>query len=389
MRLPKNLSMRMLSLLVLFTFTLSGCSQDNSSTNNDNDSKTSTSSEADYFSDRDFETSYDESASAFISLEGDSASCSSNAVKISGSTITIIDEGTYILSGTLNNGMIIVDSEKTDKTQIVLNDANIHSETSAAIYILQSDKVFITTATGTINTLSNGGSFTAIDENDIDATIFSKEDLTLNGSGTLVVTSPGGHGIVSKDSLTITSGSYDINSASRGLSGKDDVCIAAGDFTIISGKDGIHAENADDSSLGYIYIQNGNFTITAEGDGIDANGTLEITDGFITVCGPTQGDTATLDYDISATISGGTFIGTGASSMAQTFSKSSQGVIAVKASHQTAGTTITLCDTDGNTILTHNPALDFAVVILSSPEIVSGETYLLTIGTLSNEITAN
>ena len=551
------------------------------------------------FSDRDFEVGYDESTSAIIELNGDSATCSSSAVQISGSTVTIIDEGTYILSGTLNDGMIIVNSEKTDKTQLVLNGVSIHSETSAPIYILQSDKVFITLADGTENTLTNGGTFTAIDENNIDAVIFSKEDLTLNGSGSLLITSPAGHGIVSKDELTLTSGTYDINAASHGLAGKDGICIANASFSITSGKDGIHAENADDTSLGYVYIQSGTFQISAEGDGIsaaadmqiavgtfditsgggsanatkqtsdswgnfmgggrhqggskgsssnssgsatttsadseddgtsikgikaagnliinsgsfsidsaddslhsnasvtiqggtfeiasgddgihadetltitagtinisesyegleglhvnvaggdiklmasddglnaaggtdssgfggqrgndkfgggrggssssngsitisggtlyvnasgdgiDANGTLTISGGDTTVCGPTQGDTATLDYDISGIITGGTFIGTGASGMAQTFSDSEQGVIAVSVGNNSAGTTITLTDAEGNTMLSYSPELSFAVVIISSPDIVKGETYTITVGSSSGEVTAS
>lgn len=106
------------------------------------------------------------------------------------------------------------------------------------------------------------------------------------------------------------------------------------------------------------------------------------------VCGPTQGDTATLDYDVGATISGGTFIGTGASGMAQTFSSSRQGVVAVSVG-SSAGDTITLSDSDGNTIITHTPELSYAVVILSSPEIVTGETYTITVGSASAEITAS
>lgn len=605
----------LLALLLILAMLVSGCNNQNSNSASDdstslNDSGQSVissdeASSADFsddsastdtsemFSDRDFEVGYDESESAIIQLTGDTATCSSDAVQISGSTITIIDEGTYILSGTLDDGMIIVNSEKTDKTQLVLNGVTIHSETCAPIYILQSDKVFITTAAGTTNALSNGGTFTAIDENSIDAVIFSKEDVTLNGSGTLVVTSPAGHGIVSKDSLTFTSGSYDINCASHALAGKDDVCIASGDFTIVSGKDGIHAENADDATSGFVYIQSGTFDITAEGDGIsaaaymqiedgtfnitsgggssnassetsdswgnfmgggrhqggkmggskrenttsttdtssdstsikgikatttltinggafainsaddsvhsnasvtinggtfeiasgddafhadetltitagtinitesyegleglhinvsggditlvasddglnaaggtdssgatggrdgmfghgmssssngsitisggtinvtasgdgiDANGTMDITGGYTTVCGPTQGDTATLDYDSRATISGGTFIGTGASGMAQTFSSSEQGVISVSVGNQSAGTEIRLTDSDGNTVITYVPDLSFSVVILSSPDIITGETYTITVGSASGEFTAS
>ena len=125
------------------------------------------------------------------------------------------------------------------------------------------------------------------------------------------------------------------------------------------------------------------------GDGMDANGTLEISGGHITVVGPTQGDTATLDYDISATITGGTFIGTGASGMAQTFSDSRQGVVALSVGNRSAGTQIVLKDAKGNVLITHEPELNFAVVILSSPELIKGETYTIMIGSDSGEFEAS
>ena len=115
---------------------------------------------------------------------------------------------------------------------------------------------------------------------------------------------------------------------------------------------------------------------------------MTISGGTTTVCGPTSGDTAVLDYDSSATITGGTFIGTGAIQMAQTFSDSKQGVIAVNVGSQTAGTTITLQDADGNTVISYAPELQFSLVILSSPHIVSGETYTITVGSDSGEFTA-
>lgn len=104
--------------------------------------------------------------------------------------------------------------------------------------------------------------------------------------------------------------------------------------------------------------------------------------------GPTQGDTATLDYDVSGIITGGTFIGTGASNMAQTFSASTQGVIAVSVGNQAAGTQITLTDKNGNQILSHTPDLPYQVIILSCPDLASGETYTLTVGTQSGDVTA-
>lgn len=231
------------------------------------------------FSDRDLEGTYDESAVIAIQLSGDSAACDSDAVTIEGSRITIGAEGVYVLSGTLADGQIVVNAGETDKVQLVLAGADITSSTSAAIYALEADKVFVTLAEGTENTLTNGGAYVAIDDNNIDAVIFAKTDLTLNGSGSLTVNAQAGHGVVSKDDLVITGGSYTITAASHGLSGKDSIAIADGAFSITSGKDGIHAENTDDLSLGTLYITNGSYTITAQGDAVSAQGALQIDSG--------------------------------------------------------------------------------------------------------------
>lgn len=199
------------------------------------------------FTERDRKTTYDEENAVSIELNGDSAVCGSDSVQIAESTVSIVEEGTYILSGALDDGMLIVEADDTDKVQIVLNGAQITSSSSAAVYVLSADKVFITTVVGTENTLANSGEYVAIDDNNIDAAVFSKSDLTLNGEGSLCVSAAVGHGIVSKDDLVLTSGTYEITAASHGLSGKDSVRIAGGSYTIQSGKDGIHAENADDA----------------------------------------------------------------------------------------------------------------------------------------------
>ena len=259
------------------------------------------------FTDRDLEIGYDEETSAWITLSGDSASSDSDAVQISGSTVTITDEGTYILSGVLNNGMVVVSAEDTDKVQLVLNGVQITNETSAAIYIPEADKVFITTVDGTENVLTNGRTCSAIDDNNIDAVIFSKSDLTLNGAGTLTINAAAGHGIVSKDDLVLTSGTYVITAASHGLSGKDSVRIANGSYTITAGKDGIQAENTDDASLGYLYIAGGTFAITAEGDGLSASGYLQVEDGDVTITTGAGGASVTMTTDTFGTGKAGGF----------------------------------------------------------------------------------
>ena len=233
----------------------------------------------DLFSDRDMDQSYDETDAVTVQLTGDTAVCSSDAVKIDGGRITLLDEGVYVFSGTLTDGQIVVNADSSDKVQIVLSGADIISASSAAIYCLEADKVFLTLAEGSTNALSNGGTFTAIDDNNIDAAVFSKTDLTLNGAGSLTVSSPAGHGIVSKDELTITGGIYAVTAAKHGLTGKDSVAVAAGSFTVTSGKDGIHAENADDTSKGFLYIADGSFAIGSQGDAISASGALQIDGG--------------------------------------------------------------------------------------------------------------
>ena len=233
---------------------------------------------SDMFTNRDKEIGYDEGAAIAINLSDGASTADSDSVVIDGDTITITEEGTYILSGSLTNGQIVVEAENA-KVQLVLDNADISCETSAAIYVKAADKVFITTTDGSTNTVCTSGEFEAIDDNNIDAAIFSKSDLTLNGAGSLEVTCENGHGIVSKDDLVITSGEYVVDAGKHALSGKDSVRIAGGTFDLTADKDGIHSENTDEEEKGFVYIENGSFTITSDGDGIDASYVVEIVDG--------------------------------------------------------------------------------------------------------------
>ncbi len=272
------------------------------STSNEIDSASSDSGSSkdasEMFTDRDLTSTYDEDGAVYITLSKDGISSSSDSVQISGSTVTLLEEAVYIISGTLDDGMIIVNADKSDKLQLVLNNADISSSTSAAIYVLQADKVFITTAAGSVNTLSNGGEYVAIDENNIDAVIYSKEDLTLNGEGTLIINAAAGHGIVSKDDLKLTSGTYEISSKSNALSGKDSIRIADGVYNLTSEEDGIHSENDDDDALGYVYISGGEITINAADDGIHAGSAVTIDDGTIIIEDSYEGiEGATIDIN--------------------------------------------------------------------------------------------
>lgn len=278
---------KLMSLLTAgaIVVSLSGCANNTANSKEKTKTTVATASEiniSEMFTDSDKEVGYDEENSTKIELNKTKATSNSDDVSIDGTTVTIKNEGTYILSGELENGKIVVDSEKTDKLQIVLNGVNISCEGSAPIYVKQADKVFVTLASDTTNTLTSTGEYETSDDN-IDAAIFSKDDLTLNGTGTLAVKSETGHGIVSKDDLVVTSGTYNINSASQGLSANDSIRIADGKFDITSGKDGLHSENTDDAKLGYIYVADGEFNITAGYDGLDASSAIQADGGTFDV----------------------------------------------------------------------------------------------------------
>lgn len=229
-------------------------------------------------------------------LETDETKVASSGVSISGNIITISKEGTYVLSGALSEGQIVVDADSA-KVQLVLDNADITCASSAAIYVKNADKAFITLAEGSENILMNTAEYEAIDDNNIDAVIFSKDDLTLNGKGTLTINSEYGHGIVSKDDLKLVGGTCNITAKKHALSGKDSVRIADGTYNLTSGKDGIHSENADDDQKGFVYIASGDFTIESTGDGIDASYVVQIDDGAFDITAGGGAENATKTHN--------------------------------------------------------------------------------------------
>lgn len=291
------MSYRRKKLLALFCATalsmtaVAGCTGTKSSTGNIDSLETETDTEeievqsitgtfssTDMFTERELAGTYEESGAVYVTLSDDGITGETAGVAINGQTMTITAEGTYIFSGTLSEGQIVVDADNA-KVQIVFDNVDITCASSAAVYVKSAEKVFVTLAEGSQNTLRNTDEYVAIDDNNIDAVIFAKSDLTLNGTGSLTIVSAEGHGIVSKDDLKITGGTYDITAAGHALSGKDSVRIADGTFILTAEKDGIHAENADDEEKGYIYIADGDFTITSDGDGMDASNIVQIEDG--------------------------------------------------------------------------------------------------------------
>ena len=226
---------------------------------------------SDMFTDRDLAQVADTSSAQQLTVE-------------SGKDITISEEGVYVISGTAEDATIVVDADSSAKVQLVLNGVSITNSDAAAIFVVSADKVFVTTAAGSTNTLSTTGAFATVDDTSVDGVIYAKDDLVLNGEGTLVISSSE-NGIVGKDDVKITGGTYKITASNHGIKGKDSVRIADGTFEITAGKDAIHGENDDDPTLGYVYIADGNFTLNAESDGIESVAVVQIDGGTFDIDG--------------------------------------------------------------------------------------------------------
>ncbi|WNS41489.1 carbohydrate-binding domain-containing protein [Paenibacillus sp. MMS20-IR301] len=224
---------------------------------------------SEWFSDRDLEQSADLTGATEMSL-------------VSNQDVTLSEEGVYVLSGEAENVTVTVDAAEEAKVQIVLDGVSITNEDAPAIYVKAADKVFVT-STDSENYMNVTGSYVADGETNLDAVIFSRADLTLNGTGTLGIVSSQGNGISSKDELKITGGTYTIESAADALEANDAILIADGTITIDTQKDGLHSENEEDTTLGNIYIEGGTLEITAADDAITGNNLVQIDGGTLNI----------------------------------------------------------------------------------------------------------
>ena len=217
-------------------------------------------------------------------LEQEADLSEAKAVTVSdGETVTIKTGGVYVIKGTASNAQILVTASDDDKVQLVLDGVSITNESIPCIYVKNADKVFVTT-TESENTLSVTGTFTADGDTNTDAVIFSRDDLTLNGKGTLNISSTD-NGISSKDDLKITGGTINITCTSDALEANDSILMADGTVAVSTSKDGLHAENDEDNTKGYIYIRGGNLTVEAGDDAVHATTIAQVDGGTLTLTG--------------------------------------------------------------------------------------------------------
>ena len=200
-----------------------------------------------------------------------------------GETYTISKEGVYVVTGSASNAQILVSAGDEDKVQLVLDDVSITNESTPCIYVQNADKVFVTT-TDSENTLTVSGAFTADGDTNTDAAIFSRDDLVVNGTGTLNISSSE-NGISSKDDLKVTGGTINITCTADALEANESILVADGTINIKSDKDGLHAENDEDDTVGYIYIAGGTMTVEAGDDAIHATTIAQVDGGTIELTG--------------------------------------------------------------------------------------------------------
>ena len=279
-----NLKNKPLTQMLALTGTLAlltACSTEASTTTASSDvSTTEATVESTLMSD----SSYSESNSTAITFSDQTITVDGSGAAADGSILTITQPGTYILSGTLSEGQVRVETVDEADVQIVLDGATITNSTGAAIYVKSANSATITLAEGTTNTLSDGEIYTFEDsEDEPDATLFSKSDLILNGTGTLVIDANYAHAIKGKDDVTIAEGTYDITSVGDAIKGRDSLFISSGTFTIVAGADGLQSTNEEEEGKGILTIESGTFTITAAADGIQAATNLQILGGDFTI----------------------------------------------------------------------------------------------------------
>lgn len=248
-----------------------------------NSSEQTTETKYGNYKNEDFDASYDESNAAVISFSKSEATVKGEGVTTSEGLVTISSGGTYLLSGSFEGQVVIDAGEET--VHLVLNGVSIKNPTSSAIYVKQADKVITTLASDTKNSLEDGSDYNlSSEEDEPDATFFSKDDLTINGTGELTVKGNYNNGIRTKDDLVIVSGTITIDAVNNALKAKDSLSIAGGTFDLSAASgDAIQVNNTEDTEKGWIGIDGGTFSIQAGNDGIQAETDLKIATAALSI----------------------------------------------------------------------------------------------------------
>ena len=260
-------------------------------------------SDTEYFTSNDQDGDWDSSEATVIKLNGNEAVISGTGAYANDGNVVITNAGCYIVSGSLTDGYLSVDAYDSSKVFIRLDGVEINCSDDACIRVEKADKVFLTLAEGSQNTLSSGSAYSnqALDDG-TDGTIFAHDDLTINGSGSLTVTAAYRHGIAANDDLVITGGTITVNAAADAIHANDSLRIKEASITVDAGDDGLVTSNEEEN--GYLYIGSGIINVTASDDGIHTTGDITLAGGDITVSAGDDG----IHSDASVYIQNGTLL---------------------------------------------------------------------------------
>lgn len=395
-----------------------------------------------FFTENDQDGTWDTKNATKIVLSDDGSAINGTGAYVYGNDIHIIGAGEYVISGGLTNGKILVETERDDKIWLMFDGVSIHCEEDAAIRIEQAGKVFLTLRDGTENSVSSGAAYSedAVSAN-VDGTIYSRDDLTINGSGSLNVTAEYQHGIVCNDDFIVTGGVIAVDAAQDGIHANESVRIKDADFTLSAADDGITVSNDDETA--YFYMESGNIRIPScyegieavqvtiaggtidivssddginasgnsgnsainisggevtiknengrDADGLDSNKDIFISGGKLLVSVGGSGGNNAIDYGSEnggvCKISGGTVLACGSNGMAEGFdSDSTQGFLMYSASAE-AGTTVKIKDADGKELLCESVPCSFSSILASTPEMEIGSACTIAVGEQEEEIT--
>ena len=379
-----------------------------------------------------------------IILDGSGGTVKGNGAYISGSTVNIAYAGRYVISGELENGSVVIDADGDDKIYLLFNGVIITNEDSAALLIKQAEKVFITLADGTENSLSCGTEFSSSAQSEgIDGVIYSRDDLTINGGGTLKISGGASHGIVCNDDLVITGGTVEITAPRDGIHAGDSVRLCNAGLTVAAGDDGITVSNDENTS--FFYMESGSIDITESYEGIEANSitvdggriavlssddglnacgngeaVIKITGGDITVINENGNDAdgfdsngdiyieggnvfislngagtnCALDYGSEnggvCEINGGTVLACGSSQMAEKISSASaQGFITKSYGAGSGEVRVTLTSADGEALVDRTVPHPFTLLTVSAPGMKKGDNVTLSVNGESETVTVS
>ena len=391
------------------------------------------------FSQNDLNSDWQSDSATQITFSGDSAKINGNGAYFANGNVHIIYAGKYILSGELSNGSIIVDADGDDKIWLMMNGVSLNCDDNAAIIVEQADNVYLTLKSDTENTIKTGKEYSfEAKQSGIDGAIYSRDDLTINGSGKLSVTAEYSHGIVCNDDLKITGGNINVTSEKDTIHANDSVRIRKADVTLTAGDDGITASNDDRSD--YIYVESGNVNITKcyegleantvsvvggnvsivssddgvnaeslieilggtvrvenktgrDADGFDSNKDIVISGGNVFISVSQSGGSGALDYGSerggTCKIDGGTVVACGGSMMLEEISSDSKQAFVIKSVSVVADSKLTITDSQNNVLVSETIPADFNVLTFSSDMLSQNDKCTLAVNDTKTEITMN